>query len=99
MTRRVARESTARRSRGLGAREVRMGSLSDDGRFNLTTVELWNCRNAFEFVCPRFFRELEPTDEPGVRFCGVCSERVYLARTPGEFVAHGNRGHCVATPA
>jgi hypothetical protein len=65
---------------------------------NLHVVELWNCRNAFDFVCPRYFSELEPTDDPAVRFCAVCQERVYQCRTPLDFVTHGELGHCVAIP-
>ena len=75
-----------------------MAELSDDQRMHLHVVELWNCRNAFEFVCPRYFSELTPTDDPEVRFCGVCQERVYRARTPLDFVTHGELGHCVAIP-
>lgn len=75
-----------------------MAQLSVDQVHNLYTVELWNCRNAFEFVCPRYFAELDPTNNPDVRFCGVCQERVYLACTPLDFVTHGELGHCVAIP-
>jgi hypothetical protein len=75
-----------------------MAELSDDQRLHLQVVELWNCRNAFEFVCPRYFSELEPTDDSEVRFCGVCQERVYQCRTPLDFVTHGELGHCVAIP-
>jgi hypothetical protein len=75
-----------------------MAALSEDGRLNLATVELWNWHNAFEFVSPRYFSELQPTDDPDVRFCGVCQERVYRAHTPLDFITHGELGHCVAIP-
>jgi hypothetical protein len=79
--------------------DCRVAELSDDQRLHLQLVELWNCRNAFEFICPRYFSELEPTDDPTVRFCNVCQERVYQCRTPLDFVTHGELGHCVAIPA
>lgn len=59
-------------------------------------TEVWNCDNAFEFVCPRKWESLSQTEEPGVRFCGVCSQNVYLCETPLEFVSQGNLGRCVA---
>lgn len=75
-----------------------MEPLSEDQRMQLHVVEVWNCRNAFEFVCPRYFSELAATDDPTVRFCNVCQERVYQVQTPEEFVARGELGHCVAIP-
>jgi hypothetical protein len=33
-----------------------------------------------------------------VRFCDVCREKVYRARTPLDFATHGQLGHCVAIP-
>jgi len=75
-----------------------MAKLSDGNRLVLTTVELWNCRNAFEFVCPRYFDLLQATEDSEVRFCEVCREKVYLCRTPLDFVTHGELGHCVAIP-
>jgi hypothetical protein len=80
------------------AEGIQVAGLSEDQRLHLQVVELWNCRNSFEFVCPRYFSELEPTDDPAVRFCNVCRERVYQSRTPLDFVSHGELGHCVAVP-
>jgi hypothetical protein len=73
--------------------------LTKDQRMQLHVVELWNCRNAFEFVCPRYFSSLQPTDDPEIRFCEVCQEQVYQCRTPLDFVTHGELGHCVAIPS
>ncbi len=75
-----------------------MAGLSDDQKLHLAVVELWNCRNAFEFVCPRYFDSLQPTEDPEVRFCAVCQEKVYRCATPLDFVRHGELGHCVAIP-
>lgn len=75
-----------------------MAPLNEDQRSNLISVELWNCRNAFEFLCPQYFSELQPTDDPEVRYCGVCRDRVYHCATPLDFATHGELGHCVAIP-
>jgi hypothetical protein len=78
--------------------EAQMPGLSREQRDQVTTVEVWNCAHAFEFVCPRYFSSLEPTDDPATRFCGACRERVYVCLTPQEFVSHAERGHCVCIP-
>lgn len=75
-----------------------MAELSDDQKIQLAVVELWNCRHAFEFVCPRYFDSLQPTEDPGVRFCPACREKVFFCRSPLDFVSHGEQGHCVALP-
>src|SRR5690348_13319231 len=75
-----------------------MAGLSDDQKFHLSVAELWNCRNAFEFVCPLYFDSLQPTADADVRYCSVCHEKVYRCRTPLDFVTHGESGHCVAIP-
>jgi hypothetical protein len=41
---------------------------------------------------------LDRTPEADVRHCRVCDRDVQLCRTPAEFVAHGERGRCVAIP-
>lgn len=64
-----------------------------------SNTQVWNCENAFDFVCPRQWESLGKTEDPSVRFCGVCSENVYLCDTPLEFVTQGNLGRCVAIPA
>ena len=71
---------------------------SNPTKANPGETELWNCENAFEFVCPRRWEALGQTEEPGVRFCGVCNQNVYLCETPLEFVSQGNLGRCVAIP-
>jgi tetratricopeptide (TPR) repeat protein len=60
--------------------------------------EVWNCPEAFEFVCSKKWKELNPTDLPNVRYCGVCSENVYWSDNPEEFVANSKLGRCVAVP-
>lgn len=58
-------------------------------------TELWNCENAFEFLCPLKWESLVSTESPDIRYCGVCSQNVYLCETPREFVSQGNLGRCV----
>ena len=63
-----------------------------------SNTQVWNCENAFDFVCPRQWESLGQTEAPDVRFCGVCNQNVYLCETPLEFVTQGNLGRCVAMP-
>ena len=69
--------------------------LQPAGRIN---TQVWNCQHAFSNLCPKRWSELTPTDQPGVRFCSVCSENVAYCTTPNEFVQLGNAGKCVAVP-
>jgi hypothetical protein len=61
-------------------------------------TELWNCKYAFEFVCPLKWDSLEKTESPKTRYCSVCQQNVYLCENPVEFVNQGNLGKCVAIP-
>jgi len=69
---------------------------SNSVKLNPSETELWNCENAFEFVCPRQWESLRQTESPDIRYCEVCSQNVYLCETPVEFVRQGNLGRCVA---
>ena len=69
---------------------------SNPTKVNPSETELWNCENAFEFVCLRKWESLRPTESPDIRYCEVCSQNVYLCETPLEFVSQGNLGRCVA---
>ena len=72
---------------------------SNPTKANPGETELWNCENAFEFVCPLKWESLGQTEAPGIRFCGVCNQNVYLCESPLEFASQGNLGRCVAIPA
>lgn len=61
-------------------------------------TQIWNCEHAFEFLCPREWSSLDETDDPSVRFCSVCHEKVQMCTTPETFVRLGNAGGCVAMP-
>jgi hypothetical protein len=69
---------------------------SKPGKVNPSETELWNCENAFEFICPRKWDALGSTESTNIRYCDVCSQNVYLCETPLEFVSQGNLGRCVA---
>jgi hypothetical protein len=69
---------------------------SKPGKVNPSQTELWNCENAFEFICPRKWDSLGQTESPDIRYCEVCSQNVYFCETPLEFVRQGNLGRCVA---
>jgi hypothetical protein len=66
---------------------------ADKDRFRV-----WDCGKPLRFKCLRSWGSLEETGEPGIRHCDECARDVYLCRTPAEFVAQGERGHCVAIP-
>lgn len=65
---------------------------------NRPISEVWNCPEAFEFLCSKKWNDLNPTDIPNVKHCGVCSENVYWSANPEEFVVNAKLGRCVAVP-
>lgn len=48
--------------------------------------------------CPMAYERLQPTDEPGARYCGVCRQRVYLCSEMHEAVRRAREGSCVSMP-
>ncbi|PSB44134.1 hypothetical protein [Chamaesiphon polymorphus] len=65
---------------------------------NNSLTEIWNCPEAFEFICTQKWDGLAPTDLDNVRHCDVCNERVYWSANPEEFVTNSTQGRCVAVP-
>lgn len=61
-----------------------------------TTRTIRNCPTALGLVCPQRWAELAPTEEPGVRHCGRCDQRVYFCSGDEETIAHARAGHCIA---
>lgn len=57
---------------------------------------VWDCERMLRKRCPQSSRKLDSTAEADV--CRECARDVYLCRTPADFVAHGELGHCVAIP-
>ncbi len=65
---------------------------------NKSFSDIWNCPEAFEFICTKQWDSLNLTDVTNIRHCDVCSENVYLSSTPEEFVHNSKLGRCVAVP-
>ena len=59
-------------------------------------MEIVNCTWKFEFQCPRAWIGLHATEDPNVRICESCLERVHLCRTEEEVDVRSRRGECVA---
>lgn len=59
---------------------------------------VWDCEEMLKFRCPWGWESLAKTGDPDVRHCPACDKDVYRCQTPGDFVAHGERGRCVAVP-
>jgi predicted RNA-binding Zn-ribbon protein involved in translation (DUF1610 family) len=62
------------------------------------SFRVWDCERMLRVRCPRTWEKLDPGPEADVRRCRECDQDVYLCRTPADFVAHGERGRCVAIP-
>jgi hypothetical protein len=59
-------------------------------------MEITNCTWEFAFQCPRHWNGLHETDDPGVRMCESCLEKVHLCCTEAEVEERSRRGECVA---
>ncbi|HVK71378.1 MAG TPA: hypothetical protein VM694_43295 [Polyangium sp.] len=55
-------------------------------------------RVRFSFVCSARWETLTPTEDPTVRFCGHCQERVYFCESGRVAAAHARAGDCIAVP-
>jgi hypothetical protein len=58
-------------------------------------AEIENCER-FRYRCPKRFASLSGTEDPMVRFCAECQQRVYYCRTEAELEARAEKGECVA---
>jgi hypothetical protein len=67
-----------------------------EGQVRRHALEIENCSWKFKFQCPRLWGGLHPTDDPNVRVCESCLERVYLCKTEAEVLDRSKRGECVA---
>jgi hypothetical protein len=65
---------------------------------NNSLPEIWNCPEAFEFICTKKWDGLTPTDIDNVRHCDTCNEHVYWSANPEEFFTNSTQGRCVAVP-
>lgn len=76
----------------LDAREANpMGEEND-------AFKVWDCDLKLAFPCSKTWESLGETADPDVRHCRFCSKDVHRCRTPSDFVAHSERGDCVAIP-
>ena len=55
-----------------------------------------NCRDPFAYRCPEKWEHLRATDDPEVRVCDACRDRVHYCHTLTEARKHAGMGHCVA---
>ncbi|MEN0063363.1 MAG: TIGR02996 domain-containing protein [Myxococcota bacterium] len=54
------------------------------------------CDPKFEFECPKAWAMLEPTDDPLVRHCHQCSQKVYYCLSVRQAHERARWGQCVA---
>jgi hypothetical protein len=50
--------------------------------------EIWNCPEAFEFICSKKWDELNSTDNSKIRHCEICDLNVSWSSNPDEFIAN-----------
>ncbi len=60
--------------------------------------EIWNCPEAFEFICSKKWNQLNLTDNSNIRHCEICDLNVYWSANPQEFIANTKLNRCVAVP-
>jgi hypothetical protein len=56
--------------------------------------EIRNC--TVNFQCPKLWQRLNLTDDPKVRFCDYCFEKVHLVETEQQLAEQSALGRCVA---
>jgi len=57
-------------------------------------TEVRNCK--FVFKCPKFWAELQKSDDPDIRHCNECSEFVYRCTSNKDIAIAIKRNRCVA---
>jgi uncharacterized protein (TIGR02996 family) len=75
---------------------LRKVNVSLEFMASVARPELEACGVTFGFRCPRTWDALALTDDPLVRWCGACEERVHFAAALDEAEALAALGHCVA---
>jgi uncharacterized protein (TIGR02996 family) len=70
--------------------------ISPDWLARLDRTPVENCDLRFEFLCPRKWEELRPTEDAAVRSCDACKQNVYHCRSLREAREHARQGHCIA---
>lgn len=84
-------------------RFTRLGAtLPPDVRARLGRAEIERCAGEarslvpLSFACPVRWERMARTDDPRVRVCGACVERVHWVETVEEYRTHAAAGDCVA---
>jgi len=62
----------------------------------VSKLELEACAWALEFPCPKQWENLQATDNPKVRWCETCKNRVYFCDTIDAVRGNAQQGRCVA---
>lgn len=75
---------------------MRKLSVSPDFMASVSRAELEACGVSFGFRCPRTWDALGPTEDPLVRYCNACEERVYFASDIETAERLTFQGRCVA---
>jgi tetratricopeptide (TPR) repeat protein len=60
--------------------------------------EIWNCPEAFEFICSKKWNELNSTENSNIRHCEICNLNVYWSVNSEDFVTNSRLDRCVAIP-
>jgi len=60
-----------------------------------TARKVEGCSWEFKTQCPETWASLDPTDEPTVRNCNICSKLVHLCFHDSEVQEHAKTGNCI----
>lgn len=52
----------------------------------------------FHFLCQKDWSDLIQTNDPGIRFCSSCKQKVFLCSEESDLEKHTAAGDCVAIP-
>lgn len=98
LTARLANETLRSSERRAVRERVRVLRRSLDpawiARVDLAPIE--QCAYRMSFRCPQRWDRLTRTEDETVRFCDVCEQPVFYARTLDEACEHAEQGRCVA---
>lgn len=75
---------------------MRALEVSPNFTASVSRAELESCGVSFGFRCPRTWDALGPTEDPLVRYCNACEERVYFASDIHTAERLTFQGRCVA---
>jgi uncharacterized protein (TIGR02996 family) len=91
----ISEDDAARSALTARLRELRAG-ISPDWLARLDRTRIENCEVRFEFLCPRQWQQLQPTQKSAVRYCDTCKQNVFYCRTVEEARSVLWHGRCIA---